>query len=178
MHPKRWAMLLINVVGGIAVLGSYVQGLRAHPAGGDALWGGVPRGIRPLYTAGMLLAALGYLAFTYFLFFCLDANEARVGRSLGYGVFNWLYVGILLPSTFWMPLTWLMVERPSAGLWLGIRGVLALVGLAALGLVVALLSLHPREPRWAYWLAVAGSVAFCAHTGVLDALIWPPLFRG
>ena len=70
-------MLWINLLGGAAVLGSYAHGLATHPEGGEALWGGVLPQLRPLYTAGMLLAALGYLAFTYFLLVHLDPAKAR-----------------------------------------------------------------------------------------------------
>jgi hypothetical protein len=177
MYPQKKAMLWINILGGIAVLGSYVQGLLSHPGSSDALWGGVPKEVRTMYAASMLLAALGYFAFTYYLFFRLDPANARVGKRLEFGVFNWLYVGILAPSVVWMPLTWIMVERPGAGLWSGIRVVLALVGLASLGMAVALMGVRPRASRWAYRLAVIGSVVFFAHTGLLDALVWPVLFR-
>jgi hypothetical protein len=105
MHPQKKAMLWINIIGGVAVLGSYVYGLLSHPGSGEALWGGVPQEVRPLYTAGMLFAVLGYFAFTYFLFFRLDPGKARIGNRYRFRVFNWLYVGILAPSTLWMPLT-------------------------------------------------------------------------
>jgi hypothetical protein len=177
VHPQKKAMLSINVVGGVAVLGSYAHGLLSHPGDGTALWGGAPQEVRSLYAAGMLLAALGYFAFTYYLLRRLDPVEARVGKRFGFGVFNWLYAAILAPSALWMPLTWLMIEQPGAGLWGGIRAVLATVGLAALGLVMALSIVRPKEPKWAHRLALIGSIVFCAHTAVLDALVWPALFR-
>ena len=67
IHPQKWAMLGINLVGGAAVIGSYVQELSRHPGSGSSLWGGVPEAIRPLYTISMLLAAAGYFAFTSFI---------------------------------------------------------------------------------------------------------------
>jgi hypothetical protein len=169
-------MLWINLLGGAAVLGSYAHGLATHPEGGDALWGGVLPQLRPLYTAGMLLAALGYLAFTCFLLVHLEPDKARVGRRFGFRLFTWLYVGILIPSALWMPLTWRMIEQPSAALWWGIRAILAAVGLAALGMVVALGMCWPKAPRWAHHLALVGSIVFLLHTGVLDALVWPAVF--
>ena len=175
MHPhKRW-MLAINVLGGIAVLGSYALGLVNYPGAGDALWGGVPDALRPAYTVGMFLAALGYLAFLYFLL-RLDPDQARIGGRFGYGLFLLLLVAILVPSALWMPLTIHMVQQPGPGVWAAIWLVLALVGLAAVGLVGALLWLRPRKPCTAYWAAVVGAILFALHTGVLDALIWTALF--
>jgi hypothetical protein len=77
-----------------------------------------------------------------------------------------------------MPLTWLNIEQPVEGLWFGIRAILAAVGLASIGMLAALLRIRPKEPSWTYRLAVLGSAIFTAHTAVLDALVWPVLFRG
>jgi hypothetical protein len=170
-------MLWINVVGGVSVLGSYVHGLQTHPGSGDALWGGVPEDLRSLYTAGMLLAALGYFALTHFVFLRLDPRLARVGKSQGLRLFNGLYVAILLPSALWMPLTYQFLENESDLLWIVICLALGLVGLGAAGMTAALAKVEPKEPRWAQRLAVVGSAIFFLHTGVLDALVWTANFR-
>ena len=39
-----------------------------------------------------------------------------------------------------------------------------------------LFSLRPRLPARAYWIAVAGCIAFAAQTLALDAVIWPAFF--
>jgi len=178
MHPQKRSMLWINLLGGTAVLGSYAFGLLSHPGEGAALWGGVPVELRSVYATGMLLAAAGYLAFTYFLLVRLEPVDARIKRRAAFPVFNWLYAGILVPSALWMPLTWMMIDQPSGALWFGIRLSLATVGLAALGMVMALSFVHPKDPRWAHRLALIGSVAVALHTGILDALVWPVLFSG
>lgn len=176
MYPQKRAMLWINLLGGTAVLGSYAFGLMSHPGEGEALWGGVPPELRSVYTTGMLLAAAGYLGFTYFLLVRLDPVEARIERRAAFPAFNGLYLGILVPSALWMPLTWRMIDQPSSALWFGIRLALAIVGLAALGMVIALSLVHPKHPKWAHRLALIGSVALGLHTGMLDALVWPALF--
>lgn len=176
MHRLKSAMLWTNIFGGVAVLGSYVLGLAVRPESAGALWGGVPQQLRHLYTAGMFLAALGYLAFTYFLLFRLDPDQARIGGAPRFRLFISLYTWILVPSALWMPLTLRMVEQPSLALWLVIRLDLAAVALAALGMLVALLWTKPRQPRWAWWMAVAGACLFFLHTGVLDAILWPAFF--
>jgi len=55
--------------------------------------------------------------------------------------------------------------------------VLALVGLGSISLAWSLLSLKKKFRGAAYWLAVGGSIYFAFHTAVLDAIIWPALFR-
>ena len=78
----RASLLLLNVLGGLAVLGSYALGLSTHPGMGDAVWGGVPQELRPLYTVNMLLATAGYFAFSHFVFFRLDPRRTRIGARL------------------------------------------------------------------------------------------------
>jgi hypothetical protein len=166
-------MALINVLGGIAVLGSYAYCISSYPAQVGDFWGGVPDGLRPVYTTNMFLAAAGYFAFSFFLWFRLEpGRHALFGRT----TFNALYALILAPSALWMPLTFSMLEAPSDGLWWAIRLVLVAVGVGSLGLLAGLVAVRPSAPSWAHRLAVAGSLAFCFQTAVLDAVVWPAYF--
>jgi hypothetical protein len=176
MHPAKRTLLGINILGGSAVLASYVHGLASNPLTRGEVWGGVPESLRPLYTASMACATLGYFAFSYFVFFRLDPETTRIGRRLGFGTFHALYALILVPSALWMPLTFAMLESPSGALWWTIRGVLAAVGVGSVGLLAALASARPRQAVGARWLALAGAVAFCFQTAALDALVWPAFF--
>jgi hypothetical protein len=148
MHPKRRAMLWINLLGGVAVLASYVWGFTSKPDAMSALWGGIPEWARALYTLNMLLAAAGYFLFTPYIFLRLCPDSTRVAGRFGFGLFNICYVVILVPSALWLPLTAQMVVQPSIALWWLIRLDLALVALGSLGLLFS----------------------------VLDALIWPAYY--
>jgi hypothetical protein len=175
-QPQQLAIILINVIGGVAVIGSYVQGLMSH-TGTEGIWGGVPGTIRPFYFAFMFFAAAGYFAFTYFILFRLNPGEVLVFNRLGYWVFPVIYALILFPSALWMPLTYAAASHPSTGLCLGIRVTLVVVGLAALALLAALLGLNTRDGQVPYWFAVGGVGAFCVQTAVLDAVVWSAFFR-
>lgn len=175
MLSRRRTMARINLLGGTAVLGSYAYCLAAYSAGAGAFWGGVPDGLRSIYTVNMGLAAAGYLAFTYFLMYRMKPSTGASG-GVGFGTFNALYALILLPSALWMPLTFAMLESPSDGLWWVIRLTLFAVGIGSLGVLAGLVAVRPRAPSVAHKLAIAGSLAFCLQTAVLDALIWPAYF--
>jgi hypothetical protein len=178
MNTQQIALGLINIVGGILVLGSYAHGLITHPANRDAIWGGVPEAIKPLYTANMLFAAVGYLAFTYFVMFSLNRDSTQLAHLSGFKVFYIIYAFILFTSALWMPLTYAALGNPGSGLYLwAVRVTLVIVGLASLALLGVLLSLHSSEASPVYWLAVAGSVFFCIQTAVLDAVLWTAYFR-
>ena len=176
MHPQKRTMVWINAAGGAAVLGSYAHGLWSHPTTGGDVWGGVPETLQPVYTICMLLAAAGYFAFSYFVFFKLDPDAVRIGDRFGFGAFNALYALILVPSALWMPLTFAMLESPSPGLWWAIRLTLGAVGIGSLGLVAAIITVRPPSAFGVRRLALIGSAAFCFQTAVLDALVWPAFF--
>lgn len=176
MHIQQIALGLINVVGGILVLTSYVYIIKAYPDRRGDFWGDVPASLKPLYTVSMLLAAAGYFAFTSFILFRLDPDQVRTWNSFNFQLFHALYVLILVPSALWMPLTFAMLEHPRRRLWWSIRITLAIVGLASLGLLLALILLSDGESTIHYWLAIAGCAAFCVQTSLLDALVWPAFF--
>ena len=176
MHRQKLSLLIIVAVGGLAVLASYGQPFLASPERLAKLWGGVPASWLPAYTANMLLAALGFFAFTFMILLRLDPETVRIAGRFGYSLFHFLYLAILIPSALWTPLTMVMLQTPNAGLWLAIRLVLGLAGLGSLGLLAALLALQPRPPRRVYGLALAGCLFFCLQTAVLDALVWVAYF--
>jgi hypothetical protein len=176
MTAEKRDLVLINLLGGLAVLGSYAYYLAANPATRTNLWGNVPESLRPAYTVSMLLAAAGYFAFSYFVLLRVDSREARIAGVYGYRFFLWIYAGILAPSALWMPLTFRMFEEPGWGLWIAVRIVLALVGISSLALVWAIATVRPAGPAWARALALVGAVAFAVQTALLDALVWPHYF--
>lgn len=177
MDDLQIILLLINVFGGGAVIGSYVLWLRGSSGGANALWDGVPARLRPVYTVSMILSAIGYLAVFYYLLFEPVPDSVEIGGKLGFVWFIPIVVLMLFPSALWMPLSSLYVDRPSKGTWIAVRTVLYIVGLASIALAWALLTLKPNGGNAAYWIASVGSCYFAFHTFVLDALLWAALFR-
>jgi hypothetical protein len=177
MRTEQVILLIINILGGAAVIGSYVLGLKGQSGGVNVLWGAVPNSLRPVYTVSMILSALGFFAFIYFILFRLVPGEVLIGGRFGFSLFYAIFLVILVASAFWMPLTNAYVSNPSTGMWIGIRTVLALVGLGSIALMLALLTLQTKVPGISYWLAVAGSGYFAFHTAILDAIVWATLFK-
>lgn len=174
MGTQQIILLIINILGGAAVMLSYVYGLKGQTGGANVLWGGVPQGIRPVYTVSMILSALGYFAFIFYLLFqATDPADSLYSYSFYYVIF----IVILGASAFWMPLTNMYVNNGGTGLWIAIRAVLALVGLGSIALVWALLGVHISAHGTAWWLAVVGASYFALHTAILDAVVWAALFK-
>ena len=171
MLIQKIILLTINFIGGIVVIGSYIWGLRAGVGGANALWGGTPASVKPIYTISMLFSALGYFAFIFFILFRLNP------ASFNFNILYIIFLGILGFSAFWMPLTNLFLANPGIFLWFAIRIILAIVGISSCALAWFLISLHAKETGLVYWLAVAGSIYFAFHTVILDMILWPIFFK-
>ena len=177
MSTPQLMLLVVMLMGGLGVIGSYAQGLISHPGSIKVLWGKISGPFRTIYFISMLLSALGYFAFAYYLLFRVDAATALVTNTLGFEVFFAAITGMLLFSSLWMPFTYSYVDKPNKGTWLMIRVVLFLVALSSCALVGALRSLHDKTPPGPYWVAVVGAGYFALHTTMLDAFLWPVLYR-
>ena len=166
---------MLNLAGGLGVLGSYAIGLQAHWGQNQLLWGGVPESVRGVYSSCMLPAALGYLVcFAYLVradWTKLRVEEGPAGRSL-----LRLHLLFLATATAWMPLTWLALDHQVTALTWPIQGVLLVTGLSALGIWRTLGRLvDPPQPRFLRIARIAfGFLVF--QCLVLDALVWPRFF--
>ena len=177
MKAHKTALFVINVLGGIAVIGSYIYGLMTHPGQGNDLWSGVPEAIRGVYGLSMLFAAAGYLLFFYQIVVRLKLATVKLPWGLPYPTFHVLFVAILLPSSLWMSLTFAWLSDPSAATWIAVRAVLFVVGLASAALFLVLAGLRTTAPDQHWWPATIGAAMFAFHTLGLDAILWPVLFR-
>lgn len=177
MHPQKKTWLIINVVGGVAVLGSYVQGLVAHPDTRQMLWGTAPEELKAVYNVTMLLAAAGYFFFSYYFVFRTDPDQFRVG-GFGFGLVNACYAVVMVASALWMPLTFAYFDSPSLGLWTVIRLDLFVVALGTVGLVVTLFAMRPRASGLGGILALFGLLLFALQTAFLDPVVWPQFIPG
>lgn len=167
--------VIINILGGIAVLGSYGYGFSAYPESVEALWGEVPQHLLGLYTINMVLAAAGYLLVFAYALLKVPANTRTSSGGLLFERLNALYFLILFCSALWMPLSFALLDAPNADLWWSIRAVLFGTGFSAL-LVGYELYRHAPERGTFLTLALCGYVFFCFQTAVLDALVWPWFF--
>ena len=171
----RKNLFRLNIVGGTAVLLSYVLGALDAPETGS-IWGGIPESIRPIYTANMFVAATGYFLFSNYVYRRMDPASTRLFGRYGYAGFQWIYGAILFPSALWLPLTNAMLENPGPLLWTLVCTCLYAAALGSILLILALLGAHPRGQGSGRAWAIAGALAFASQTVVLDALIWPAYF--
>ncbi|MDD5398323.1 MAG: hypothetical protein PHU70_04500 [Dehalococcoidia bacterium] len=174
-EQKIW-FLVINLLGGFAVIASYVAGMVSHPNTEQLIWGRITPALKSIYLVSMPLAAVSYLLFLYFILFQLDAGVVQIWGFDGFLVLDIIFAVILVFSAFWMPLAYKLIETQWRGWWVYIRMVLFFVALGSLALLCALLIISQKEPAWSYWLAVSGAAVFFIQTGVIDAFVWTAMF--
>ena len=174
MKTSKLGLLIINLVGGAGVIGSYIWGFLSNPGGVEAFWGGVPAVIRTAITVNMLLAAAGYLVI--FLILLLRVPSTTTVGTLPFWTFHVIYLVILIASALWMPLTQAVIQNYTPLVWFSVLLVLALTALAGILLLIALLSLRPKLPtRWRIPV-ILSSAFFILQTAVLDAILWTSFF--
>jgi hypothetical protein len=169
---RRSLLGLVNVAGGLAVLGSYAHGLLTHPGNRGAAWGGLPDELRGLYTISMFVAAAGYLVMTHYAWAWLAPRQATVWGLPATRILTPLYFAVLVSSALWLPLTFRLIESSSAVDWLLMRLVLGTVAVSSIALVCVISAARPAPNGGRRPLAIAGGLAFCWQTAVLDAMVW------
>ncbi len=167
---SRLVFWVLNVVGGSAVLGSYVWGFVRHRTEMPAMWGGVPNSWRPIYVVSMFAAAFGYLAMVAYVHRAGSSFAPSTWRSI-----NLALLLVLVASTLWLPLTLRYVNVPTSWSWMAIRLVLWTVALGSLWLLVTIAK-SAETSRGLQLAATIGLLLFAFHTTVLDAAVWPAKF--
>jgi hypothetical protein len=171
--PQKTFLLLIIPVGAVVIL-TYVLGLGGNA---DAMWGGVPERFRGAYTISMILSAISYFVFSSYIFFNILSGDIALPFSLNTKIVNIAYLVLLISSSLWIPLVNAMLSNPSDLIWFGIRSVLILVALATLLLLVLIIKLPVENKSTYYILTIVSLSIFLFHTGILDAIIWPYMWK-
>lgn len=172
---QKLIYVLINCLGGAAVLGSYGYGFVQYPDAVQQLWGDVPQALLGLYSTNMLFAAAGYLLVFAYVLRYLPADCRTHNGGLLFERLNGLTGLILFCSALWMPLSFALLEAPNLDLWWCIRAVLFGTGAGAL-VIAHQLYRYAENRNWLLTLALSGYFFFCLQTALLDALIWPYYF--
>jgi hypothetical protein len=176
MTQTQLSLVLLNALGGAAVLLSYVYVAFIPAELRDGLWGGLPDGFRTPYTVTMFLAAAGYFPLTYKLLFDSDIDASSWFGIQASFLIPALYFLLLLPSAAWVPLTVEMLKAPSPLTWFAVRSVLILVGIGTVGLLSVATAAAMRDGGVLAWSAVVGGAFLCLQTAILDAAVWPVYF--
>jgi len=177
LNKQGLIFYLINIVGGTGVLISYAHGLLTHVELRGDLWGAVPENIQSYYTMSMVLSALGYFFFTAYIILYVPFGGEHIFGTFNFTLINLLYAGFIIPSVFWISMTFSMMTNPTPLLWIGLRSILFIVGFSSVGLLGAFIFSKFDKSSWLYYAGIIGLIPFCVQTMFLDALVWPVYFQ-
>ncbi len=177
MSPQ-YLFLLVNIIGGVAVIGGYVLGLSMYSEHREALWGGVQGNLRNAFTASMLLAAAGYITFCFATIFKGGADEFGVNQIFVQYSLSVLSAIFLISASLWMPATIAFVHSGISYWW----------GIAVFSLWITALSLLWMTVMIAFsdvqsisgtikYSSVIGLAYITFHCMILDAVGWVWLFN-
>lgn len=163
---------LINLIGGTAVLTSYVVVLALYPDLRSDFWGQINGGLRIIFTGSMLLAGAGYLLFLYWTVFTIGDNTSN-SQWLVESHWPGVLVGMFLTfSTIWMPLTAALLKTGNESLWISIVVILWVVAISLWALFILVIIHYWNDASWTSFLATAGLFYIALHCTILDAIVW------
>ena len=171
---SQYLFLVVNLIGGCAVLGGYIVCLSSYPQHGEAMWGGIQGDLRNVFIGSMLIAAAGYIVFCFYVI-CLDgvSGDQRISLHLWATIISSIF---LLSAALWVPTTISFIHLGNTTLWVVAVTSLWVTAGSLVGLT-AILVLNPELPTTlGRYIAILGIAYITFHCIVLDALIWVRLF--
>tara|TARA_A100001037_G_C15109675_1_gene618308 strand:+ start:1031 stop:1567 length:537 start_codon:yes stop_codon:yes gene_type:complete len=165
--------LIVNLIGGAAVLGSYAFGLGYFPEYRNELWGGIYGIWRNVLVTSMLLSGAAYLTFCYFIIFRADIDAYGIHFILGPQTITLLTALFLLSATLWMPSAILYMHTENNIWWIFTVGALWITALSLLSLTgMYAFSANGSIPVFDRIICTVSLSIITLHCLVIDAIIW------
>ena len=164
--------LIINVIGGIAVLGGYVIALINHPKTRGELWRGVPENLRFWITLFMFISAFGYCFAMYYLIFQDGLDLDFFGGKLNINFMKGLLIIFLITAACWIHTTFAYLEHGNQILWTFVQLELWLTGITVFLMMIGVATANGVNNSFLHNTSVIGLGIISFHCLVLDAMLW------
>jgi len=165
--------VLVNILGGIAVLSSYAICLTLYPDFRGTLWGGVEGSWKNFFTVSMLPAVIGYIAFCFFV---ISKSTDVFPNVIGTYTLGIICAVFLISATFWMPTTIAYIKTQQPLWWGGTVTSLWITALSLISLTLIVSYTQINVSLFHKYLALTGLTYITLHCLVLDAIIWVSKF--
>ena len=164
--------ILINIIGGVLVIGSYILGFNSELDNKLDLWGGITGKTKQLFTISMLLSVIGYLTFLFYMIFKGGLDNNDNGSLLGLNPFLILSILFLISASIWMPATIKFLDTSLYYWWIVTIIVLWITAISLVAMFIILLLSQNIEYNLSLKLATLGIAYISFHCLILDAIIW------
>ena len=171
--------LIVNIVGGSAVLGGYLICLYLLlPDQRETLWGSVQGLWKPVFVVSMLIAAAGYLAFSYVILFKSNPMEFSSRFLDTKHAVSIICMIVLISAATWMPAT-ITYLKTSNSIWWIISVTSLWITVISLFAATTVVMAFPLAIPSAFYrmLAISGISYITFHCLVFDAIIWVSKFH-
>ena len=175
---SQYLFVLVNIIGGVSVIGGYILGLSMYSEHREALWGGVNGHLRTVFTISMLLAATGYIIFCYATIVKGGAEEFGVNHIFGQHSLSIISAIFLISASLWMPTTIAFVHTGVSYLWVIAISSLWVTALSLLWMTAIVAFSDPQSIAGiTKYSSVIGLAYITFHCMILDAVCWVWLFN-
>ena len=157
--------IFIVFILGILLLYSYYYYIQKNPKFME-LWGKIKPPFIYVYYISMLLSAIGFLLFFYYLFLSNSFNSEQINK-----LFIALIL-ILVISMFWMPLSFNYLKNKNNLNKILVLITLFLVALSILYLLYVLYNVNETKYKFNKELGFYGMLYFFIHCFFLDFITW------
>ena len=166
--------LVINIIGGVLVLGSYLICFTQFPQERTNLWGKVSKKAQQRIVPFMLLAAGGYLVTSWWFWQIIEPDFVSFPGKFTYLSIITLFAILLALSTAWMPVAVLAIRTRSTIWKTATNSVLTGVSISSL-LILFLICTATTETSGTsagQIIAIAGWCFLSFQTVILDGILW------
>ena len=153
---KNINLLVLSSILGVTILGSYVYYLSiSSPNLREKMWVGIDKQYTKIYRFMMIMATIGFFALMYYTI----NNDIKDKKN-----FTILLLLILIPSIFWMRLTYHSLKNNNRSLIVIL--VLLLTALGSIGMSLFLYKNNVDD------IVQKLFALFTVHVTLLDGIIW------
>lgn len=172
MGKSKRLLLVINLIGGVSVVSSYLVTILTYPGSLMDFWGRIPDSLIRLYSILIILSAVSYILFTAYILSINAPKPQLIWKRFGYRGFHLSYLLILIPSALWMPLTRFYLDSPSMRRWSLVEMDLRLVAVGSTLLLIQFAGIRPVKRRLFYALSLVALLVFFIQTSIIDPFFW------
>ena len=129
------------------------------------LWGNVSKSVIPIYVVSMLISAVGFLAFLYYIYIKQDFTKEQI-----FNIFI-LSMIIVFFSIFWTPSSILYLQNKNSHMALIVLFILFIVAISCFSLFYTVYKIQDNNTTLKMFVNF-GLFYFFFHTFFLDFIIW------
>lgn len=166
--------LVVNIIGGVLVLGSYFICFIQFPQERTNLWGGLSKKTQQKIVPFMLLAAGGYLVTSWWFWQIVEPDFVNFPGKFTYLSSITLFAIFLALSSVWMPVAVLAIKTRSTVLQTTTNSVLTGVSISSLLILflVCTATVETNGISLGQVISIVGWSFLCFQTVFLDGILW------